>query len=226
MRSVLLGALLMLVGHAAHAQANVCESERIEAEQTPPAAEDVRAYQVCLEKWRSISARITAELSKPPPERRVACDRAYTDWQATTQSDPKNYDAIVARLRAREVVDRCNEQDSALHPPPEVAAKIAAEDRRTAAQRDLRGAKRTVIVGSVLLGAGGIALTAVGGVGIATINRPAPPDSTEGNVFAVLGLAIGGAITGALAVTGALILGFGARQHARARHEVSALGSQ
>jgi hypothetical protein len=202
MRTVLIGALLS-VASVAHAQPEVCKSERLEAEQNPPVAEDVRAYQACLEKWRAVAARAKEELGKPPPDKRAGCELAFTTWQTSSQSDPNNYDALVTRLRAREEVDRCNAGYVALHPPPEVAARIAAADRRAEAE-------------SVLLGAGGVGLTAAGGVGIATLDRPST-NSVEGNAFAVLALAIGGALTGAMVLSGAIVLGFGARQHARAR---------
>jgi hypothetical protein len=209
--AIVLGALLIAPA-AARADLDVCRSERAEAEQAPAAAEDVRAFQRCMERWRNILGSANAELSKAPPEKRPGCEEPFAEWQAAATADPSNYDAMMNRLHARERVDGCNSESLLARPSPEAAAKAAASQRRLDAEHAHRSARGMVILGSILVGVGGAGLTVSGALGLVTLNAP-KSNSTEGNAFQMLGVGVGGLLAGVMSATGAVILGFGAHQY-------------
>jgi hypothetical protein len=151
---------------------DVCKSERDDAAEMPPAAEDMRALRQCTDRWRDMLSRANEELKQSPPDRRAGCEADFAAWQAASGSDPTSYEAMTGRLRARREVERCNAERLTAHP--------------SAAVQPARPSGRAlIIVGTVLTTLGGVGLTASGAVGLATMNR-APTNSIEGNSFAIL----------------------------------------
>jgi hypothetical protein len=212
MRGVVLLCGLLLGARQAQADLDVCKSQREDAAQTPPAAEDVRALRQCLDRWRDILPRANEELKRPFPDLRAGCEAEFAAWQAASHGDSTSYDAMIIRLEARSQVDRCNAESLTAHPSAEVAARIATEQQHAAAEHARRSSRSLIIVGTMLTSLGGIGLTASGAVGLATMNRP-PTNTIEGNTFSILGLAIGGLLAGVTGGTGAVLLGFGVHQH-------------
>ena len=139
-----------------------------------------------------------AEAEKVPvSEEDVRAYRTCVDhWQT----------ALAAEAVAREAARRKAEQD----------AQEAAERARTERQKPMRDARGLVLLGSLLLAGGGTVATIGGGMGIAAFATP-PPRSTDGNAIAFgMGMILGIA-GGALMIPGAVLLGLGARDHARAK---------
>ena len=198
-----LAATLLLISPLAHAQLDVCRAERSDAELSPPVAEDIRAYERCRKQWRDVLPHAEEELRKLAPPKLFACAAAFTAWQCATQADPTNYNAMVQRLAARAELERCNADALAPRlPASELAARLQAERRRTAAA----SAHASIAIGSVLLAVGGAGLTAVGGVTLYF--------DSDGLLNNPVGLAImgaSGAAAAGLALSGALVLGLGTR---------------
>jgi len=211
-RVVVALALLTIAAGPARAL-EVCVAERDDASSTPAAAEDVRAYRACVERWRQVLPRAEAELAKPPPRRLAACDGPFARWQAAAAVAPDNYDAMLLRLAARDETERCVADALAPREPlAVVAGRIAAENERERREHERREGRGWVILGSVFLGTGGVGLTAAGATGLALDVGGRQANPLGGMVF---GLA--GALGGVLAGTGVLLVGFGARKLARNR---------
>jgi len=207
----------LIIARVSYADLVVCTSEREEAQQTPAAAEDVRAYQACLQKWQPILPRAERELRSPAPTKVEGCEAAYATWSDASQSDPTDYDAMVRRLAARDEVEQCREhrlQASGSN----VAGAVA--DPRLQAQGDLSQGRSWVILGSILLSVGGAGLTAIGAVGLAL----QPKDILDPVGIAILGGSAG--LAAAMAIPGAIVLSFGSRKMDRARHTLSATRSR
>jgi hypothetical protein len=214
----LIAALALLVAASpARAAIDACAAERAEAAATPPADEDVRAYQACLDRWRDILPRAEAELAKPPPQHLDACDGPFARWQTAAAVAPENYEAMQRRLAARDEVDRCvRDALTPREPLAVVAARIAAEEQQAQRARDRSEARGWIVGGAILVGVGGVGLTALGAAGLALPARSSAPDYGE-SVTGDFIFGIMGAACAASAITGALLLGFGARRLSRAR---------
>lgn len=183
---------LLVAASPARAALDVCANER--------ANEEERAYSACMERWRDLLPRAEAELAKPPPQRVATCDRGFVRWQQAADAAPTDHDAMVRRLDAREDVDRC------------VAEALAPRDPIAEARSSAHG---WVVAGGLLLGVGGVGLTALGGVGIPMVANDSF-DRGEG-VVAQLIFGTMGAACAVMTIAGALMIRHGAHRLAAAR---------
>lgn len=120
------------------------------------------------------------------------------------------------RLAAREETERCVHDALAPREPlAVVAARLAADHERERVASERSDARGWIVGGSILLAVGGVGLTGLGAAGIPLLVRSTAPDYGE-SVTAELIFGVMGAACAASAVTGALLLGFGARRLARA----------
>ena len=144
-----------------------------------------------------------AEAEKVPvSEEDVRAYRTCVDhWQA----------AIAAEAAAREAARRKTEED----------AQEAVERARTERQKPMRDARGLVLLGSLLFAGGGAAATIAGGIGIAALATPATKSTDVNGIALGMGMLLGIA-GGAIMIPGAVILGLGARDHARAKRAMVA----
>lgn len=179
----------------AHADLDVCRAERSQ--------KDRSAYEVCVARWRGLLQRANEEVRKHPPERLSGCEAEFARWEAAACGDPIDYDAMVVRLAARDRVEWCNGEALLHH-----ATRIDPE-RVAAASRDPGVGK--IQAGAVLLGIFGVGVTAIGGAGIDFAANKQLGDLTGPMMGSM------GALSGALAVTGAILLAVGNQESQRHR---------
>jgi hypothetical protein len=151
-------------------------------------------------------------------EEHCKVERAEAELVPPSAEDVRAYHDCVEKWRAAEAMEAATRE--AARQAAEDEAQAPIEHARDLRERPLRDARGLVVLGSILVGTGGIVSTIAGGIGTAGLATQDPRSSDGSGIALGMGMLLGIA-GGAIMIPGAVLLGLGARDHRRAKRAIA-----